>query len=221
MKNNHDLLRDEQGFILVLAMFMLVLCSIIGVAAMMTSTTEVDIAGNERIHKQTLYQAEAGYMVGAEAIRNKGGMGVWEDNEPLAVLDENSSITVKDGDFLLEKREDSPAGSGVWNKKKQDDRVEQSPDIEVRIRDRFNIDVDVDKIAVQHIAGGGVEFASGSEGMGVSMHKVIYNMDCLGTLPAWDPQKNSFSRRLRLAGGTINPATPFSEVIVGYGFIPR
>jgi hypothetical protein len=213
MKNTHARLYGEQGFILVLAMFMLVLCSIIGVAAMMTSTTEVDIAGNEQAHKQTAYQAEAGYIVGAEAIRNKDGMGEWEvDKTGPAFLDEKNGIAIKDGGFLLEKREDYPAGSGVWNKNKQHDRVEQSPDIEIRIKDRFNIDVDVDKIAVKHIAGGGVEFASGSEGMGVSMHKVIYNMDCLGTLPA---------RNLRLDGGGINPAAPFSEVIVGYGFIPR
>jgi hypothetical protein len=221
MKHNPKLLCGEEGFILVLAMFMLVLCSIIGVAAMLTSTTEIDIAGNERVHKETFYQAEAGYVVGAEALRNKDGMGEWEDNEQLAVLDENSSITIKDGDFLLEKREDSPAGSGNWDKDKQQDTVEQTPDIEIRIKDRFNIDVDVDKIDVKYIAGGGVEFASGSEGMGVSMHKVIYNMDCLGTLPAWDAKQNTFSRKLRLDGGGINPATPFSEVIVGYGFVPR
>jgi hypothetical protein len=209
MQHKQTLLQAEQGFILVLAMFMLVLCSIIGVAAMLTSTTEVDIASNERVHKQTVYQAEAGYVVAAEAIGDSEGSGEWDDNESL---NGDSSITVRDGDFLLEPRDDYPAGSGVWNKKKQQDHVEQSADIEIRVKDQFNIDVDVDKIAVQYIAGGGVEFASGSEGMGVCMHKVIYNMDCLGTLPA---------RNLRLDGGGINSATPFSEVIVGYGFVPR
>jgi len=221
MKHNHSLLYGEEGFVLVLAMFMLVLCSIIGVAAMLTSTTEVDIAGNERVHKGTIYQAEAGYVVAAEAIRSKEGYGTWEDNEIMASLGANSTITIKDGSFLLEGREDYPAGSGVWNKDKQHDSVEQSSDIEIRVKDRFNIDVDVDKIDVKYIAGGGVEFASGSEGMGVSMHKVIYNMDCLGTLPAWDPKQNRFSRLLRLDGGGINPSTPFSEIIVGYAFVPR
>ena len=89
MKHNHALLYGEQGFILVLTMFMLAICSIIGVAAMLTSTTEVDIAGNERAHKQTVYQAEAGYVVGAEAIRNKEGYGIWEDQEIMASLGEN------------------------------------------------------------------------------------------------------------------------------------
>ena len=212
MKHNPKLLCGEEGFILVLAMFMLVLCSIIGVAAMLTSTTEVDIAGNERVHKETFYQAEAGYVVAAEAIREKEGYGEWTDKGIFASLGENGTITIKHLDFLLEGREDYPAGSGVWNKDKQNDSVEKLPDIEIRVKDRFNIDVDVDKINVKYIAGGGVEFASGSEGMGVSMHKVIYNMDCIGTLP---------SRNLRLDGGGINPATPFSEVIVGYGFVPR
>lgn len=221
MKNGPKLRCDEEGFILVLAMFMLVLCSIIGVAAMMTSTTETDIAGNEKVHKGTVYQAEAGYVVAAEAIRSKEGYGTWEDNEIMANLGENGTITINDGNFLLEGREDYPAGSGVWNKDKQRDNVEKSADIEIRVKDRFNIDVDVDKVAVKYIAGGGVEFASGSEGMSVSMHKVIYNMDCLGTLPAWDPKQNRFSRLLRLDSGGINPSTPFSEIIVGYGFVPR
>ena len=171
MKHNHALLYGEQGFILVLAMFMLVLCSIIGVAAMLTSTTEVDIAGNERVHKETFYQAEAGYVVGAEAIRQKEGYGEWKNNELLellAGLGENSTIMIKDGNFLFEGRDDYPAGSGVWNKDKQQNSVEKLPgveklpdiDIEIRVKDRFNIDVDVDKIDAKHIAGGGVEFAS-------------------------------------------------------------
>jgi Tfp pilus assembly protein PilX len=155
MKHNHDLLRSEGGFVLILAMFMLVICSIIGIAAMITSTTEIDIAGNERVHKETGYQAEAGFVVGAEAIRDKEGYGAWDNNEVLAGLGKNGAITIKDGNFLLEGREDYPAGSGVWNKAKQHDSVEQSPDIEIRVNGRFNIDVDVDKIAVKYIAGGG------------------------------------------------------------------
>jgi len=221
MKHNPKLQCGEEGFVLVLAMFMLVLCSIIGVAAMITSNTEIDIAGNERVHKETFYQAGAGYIVGAEAIKEKDGYGIWENNELLSNLGSLGTITIKDGNFLLEGREDYPPGSGKWDKNHQKDTVEQSPDIQIRVKDRFNIDVDVDKIAVRYIAGGGVEFASGSEGMGVSMHKVIFNMDCLGTLPVWDATNQAFSRSLRLAGGSINPSTPVSEVIVGYGFVPR
>jgi hypothetical protein len=212
---------SENGFVLVLALFMLSICSIMGIAALLTSTTEIDIAGNEKIHKETLYQAEAGYLVGAEVLKEQEAYGAWEDNEKFADLSDYSVITIKHGEFLFEGREDYPVGSGTWNKDKQRDTVEQAPDIEIRIKGQFNIDVDVDKIAARHLSGGGVEFAAGSEGMGVSMHKIIFNMDCIGTLPAWNNTNNRFARTLRLDNGAINPATPLSEIVVGYGFIPR
>ena len=47
---------------------------------------------------------------------------------------------------------------------------------------------------------------------GVSSHKVIYNMDCIGTLP---------SRNLRLADNTIDQYVPQSEVFLGYRYVPR
>jgi hypothetical protein len=211
---------SEHGFVLVLSLFMLSICSIMGVAALLTSTTEIDIAGNEKIHKETFYQAEAGYLVGAEVLKEQEAYGAWEDNEKFADLSDHSAITITHGEFLFEGREDYPAGSGMWNKDRQLDTVELSPDIQIRIKGQFNIDVDVDKTAVRHLSGGGVEFAAGSEGMGVSMHKVIFNMDCIGTLPAWNSTSNRFARTLRLDNGTINPAIPLSEIIVGYGFIP-
>ncbi len=221
MKKAYAPLRNEEGFVLVMAIFMLAICSIIGVAAMMTSTTEVDIAGNERVHKETFYQAESGYVVGAEALIEKDAYGAWANNEKFADLAENSYIKIIDGDFLLEGRDDYPAGYGTWNKDHQNDTVEASPDIEMRIGNQYNVDIDVDKIAVRYIVGGGVEFAAGSEGLGVSTHKIVYNMDCVGTVPAWDTGNNRFVRALRLANGTINQATPVSEVIVGYGYVPR
>ena len=213
MKKAYAPLRNEEGFVLILAMFMLAICSIIGVAAMMTSTAEVDIAGNERVHKETFYQAESGYVVGAEALIEKDAYGAWANNEKFADLAENGYIKIIDGDFLLEGRDDYPAGYGTWNKDHQNDTVEDAvPDVSIRLTDQFNGDVDVDKVDVRHIAGSGAEFGSGAEGAGVSSHKVIYNMDCIGTLPA---------RTLRLADNTINPQVPQSEIFLGFRYVPR
>ncbi len=212
---------SENGLVLVLALFMLSICSTIGAAALLTSTTELDIASNEKIHKQTEYQAEAGYLIAADVVKTLAAYGSWEDNENFSADPSQGSIIIRDGGFLFEGRDDYPAGSGRWNKDKQRDTVEGSPDIEIRIKRRFQVDVDVDKVAVRHLAGAGAEFAAAGDGMGVSMHTVIFNMDCIGTLPAWDSRNNRFVRPLRLPDGTINPAAPLSEIIVGYGYIPR
>ena len=213
--------QNEQGFVLILALFMLVICTIIGIAAMNTSITEIDIAGNEKVHKETSYQTEAGYAAPVAALYEKNAYGSWADNEKFADLGSNEYVEMLDGAFLLEGRDDAPLYSGKWDKNNQAiDTVEDSPDISIRIKNKFNLDMDVDKVDVRYIAGGAVEFASGAEGAGVSTHRVIYNIDTIGTISAWDTAGNKFLRSLRLTDGTINPATPLAEVIVGYGYVP-
>jgi hypothetical protein len=213
--------QNEQGFVLVLALFMLVVCTIIGIAAMNTSVTEIDIAGNEKVHKETSYQTEAGYAAPVAALYEKNAYGAWADNEKFADLGSNEYVEILDGAFLLEGRDDSPLYSGKWDKNNQAiDNVDDSPDISIRIKNKFNLDMDVDKVDVRYIAGGGVEFASGAEGAGVGTHRIIYNIDCIGTVSAWDSAGNKFLRSLRLTDGSINPATPLSEVVVGYGYVP-
>jgi len=204
---------NEQGFVLVLALFMLTICTMIGMAAMSTSTIELDIAGNERVHKETFYQAEAGSAAAAEALLEKDAYGTWSDNEKFADLGLHGYIQINDGDFLMEEKDVNPWPGSTWKKDYQNDTVEDAvPDVSIRLTDQFNGDVDVDKVDVRHIAGSGAEFGSGAEGAGVSSHKVIYNMDCIGTLPA---------RTLRLADNTINPHVPQSEIYLGFRYVPR
>jgi len=50
----------------------------------------------------------------------------------------------------------------------------------------FNIDVDVDRLGTEYLAGGGTEFASGSEGVGPGSGGVgiLYKIDSLGEGPS-------------------------------------
>jgi hypothetical protein len=203
---------QEKGFVLVLALFMLTICTMIGMAAMSTSTTELDIAGNERVHKETFYQAEASSSAAAEALLDKEAYGTWSDNDKFADLGLNGYIKINDGAFLMEEKDVNPEYGDAWKKDYQNDTVNDAPDVTVRLKDQFNADVVVDKVAVRHIAGSGAEFGSGAEGAGVSSHKVIYNMDCIGTLP---------SRNLRLADNTLDPYVPQTEIFLGYRYVPR
>lgn len=221
MKQSLSSAHNQQGFVLILALFMLTLCSIIGIAAMNTSITEIDIAGNEKVHKETFYQVEAGYATPIAALFEKNAYGSWSDHEKFVDLGSDEYVEMLDGAFLLEGRDDSPLYSGRWEKDNQAvDTVEDSPDISVRIKNKFNLDIDVDKVDVRYISGGAVEFAAGAEGVGVSTHRIIYNIDMLGTISSWDAAHNKFARNLRLADGTINPAAPRAEVFVGYGYVP-
>ena len=55
----------EQGFILVVAILLLVILSILGIAATNTSTVEVQIAGNDKLQKEAFSEADGGTQAGA------------------------------------------------------------------------------------------------------------------------------------------------------------
>lgn len=59
---------NQNGMILVLAMFMLALLSMIGIASMMTTTTDIEIATGERQYVETFYRAQAAQAIAAELM---------------------------------------------------------------------------------------------------------------------------------------------------------
>lgn len=50
--------RCEYGFVLVTVMLILLILTIIGIMATKTSTYEMMVSGNEKVHRQTFYQAD-------------------------------------------------------------------------------------------------------------------------------------------------------------------
>jgi len=54
------LLENETGSVLLVAMLILIVLTLIGIAATNTSTIEIQIAGNEKSYKQAFYSADAG-----------------------------------------------------------------------------------------------------------------------------------------------------------------
>ena len=55
-------LAGEEGSVIILSLIMLVLLTLVGTSATNTSTLEVQVAGNERVYKQTFYQTDATVM---------------------------------------------------------------------------------------------------------------------------------------------------------------
>ena len=71
-------LKNEDGFILLIFLSLLLMLTMIGIAAVMTSTTDVNIAGNDLRTINTFYAAEAGLEKVIAEIRNhyaSGGVG--------------------------------------------------------------------------------------------------------------------------------------------------
>jgi len=55
---------SEEGFMLVTALVMLVVLTFLGLAAILNSIVEVRISGNDRLYKETFYQADGGTETG-------------------------------------------------------------------------------------------------------------------------------------------------------------
>ncbi len=53
-----SLIKDEKGFVLIATMMVLVILTLIGISATRSTYVELLISGNDKVHKQTFYQAD-------------------------------------------------------------------------------------------------------------------------------------------------------------------
>jgi Tfp pilus assembly protein PilX len=138
-------LRDERGAVLAIALLIMLALALIGAAAIITSTMELDIARNERLAKESFYMADGGTTLSPILI---------EEAVEARALPAMGGVTINP-DFLDE----------LLGYPAADDSPTNNPDIATTVNSK-NIDVDVDRIATQILAGGAAEFAGGYEGIG-------------------------------------------------------
>lgn len=60
--------RNEEGFVLIAALMIMLVLTLIGVAMNRNTTTELQIAANDKLHKQSFYDADGGTEFAAEVI---------------------------------------------------------------------------------------------------------------------------------------------------------
>jgi len=63
-------IKNERGFVLIVSMLMLLVLMIIGIAATNTTTIELQISGNDKVSKQTFYQADSGTEAGIRVVED-------------------------------------------------------------------------------------------------------------------------------------------------------
>ena len=93
--------KNEDGFVLITALMMLVLLMVIGISATTTTTLELDISGNDRVRKETFYQADGGTQLAArlveESLGSPGGFTALNaDNVLVDPVNPNNTILVVD-----------------------------------------------------------------------------------------------------------------------------
>lgn len=98
------LLNNEDGSVIVIAMIMMVLLTLLGISATMTSNIEIQIAGNDMIYKQNLYMAEAGAM---EAAQNLENIDLETNSPPWLIGTVDEDIDIPDEDFWNDNSQQS------------------------------------------------------------------------------------------------------------------
>jgi type IV pilus assembly PilX-like protein len=172
MKTMNANKHDESGSITIIAAIMvLLIVTLVGISAMNTTTVELQIAGNDQRSRIAFYNADSG-VYGIPKIISR----TVDTSEPVGVAGETDSI----------------AAGVTWNAATDQDiffdqvmgfdTYDPTPDVAMG-QGGFSTEVDVERVRSRVLSGGGAEFASGTEGVGVGTTggvAVFYELDSRG-----------------------------------------
>lgn len=154
-KGRKTVVTNDEGFILVITMFILVVLSIIGLSATSTTQLELKIAGNDRIHKETFYQADAGTELGIR-LTYENAVCVQTDGE----FKDTGGDEFKYNDIIVKDRTFSTPGITVpWDIEFYPAGLVAAPSIKTNIKANGT---------VKFSPGSGLQMISGYEGLGAS-----------------------------------------------------
>jgi len=222
--------RGENGFILIVTMLILVVLTIVGMAALDSSTFEVRIAANDRLSKSSFNMADgsiftAGKLITraiSEGVDPTGVSGVSFDGFNI-IKDEEAGTTVAaphdPQDFYkvvmgyVETKParqeaatvEAPFNTADFTKPSVNPDAVYVPDIVISGFGSNSASVTIVGRSSQMIAGGGAEFGAGSAGAGVGSGgggaAVTFDIDVSGS--AGHNSRSSLSARYRnvLGGG--------------------
>ena len=220
-----NLFKNENGSVVVLALILLVLLTLLGIAVTRTTSIEVQVAANDEFSKIAFHNADSGTYVTPKLISD--------------TVDQAMLITISappQGSISYVTRTGSSnffrqiMGYDSWECDLNDDGVidalcdgdsdgvvdaDAGPppfdrrDIQITLGTGTanNVVVDVQANGQQIIAGSSAEFASGAEGMGVGSTggiALLFGMDSLGAGP-WNAASNitaDYRKVLGAAGGS-------------------
>jgi hypothetical protein len=163
------LISNERGVVLVFALVLMLVVTIIGSSAIMTSQVDLKISGNTKVIRTSFYLADGGIMLSPKVISR-----IITDRALPAASD--TPLLTYDTANLLEK---------IMGYIEDDDPGTDTTDISMAQGTLGNIAIDVSRLETQYLSGGGVEFAAGTEGVGVggtASAVIIYHLASRGTV---------------------------------------
>ena len=170
---------NDRGVVLVFALVLMLVLTIIGSSATMTSQVDLKISGNTKVIRTSFYVADGGIMMSPKVISQI----ITDRALPLAaetpLLAYDDYATGGEDPVLLKKI----MGFAMDNDYQTNDA--NTTDISMDKGTLGNMAIDITRTATHYLSGGGVEFAAGTEGVGVggaASAAIIYNIASKGTV---------------------------------------
>jgi hypothetical protein len=198
MKKSPLILKNEKGSTLLVAILILLVLTLLGLAAMTTSVTDIHIAANEKAQKIAFYHSDSGVYALPKLISR-----IVNDSAAVKLSDEGW-LHGTDDPGLAYSDGDGDTGDHFFRQIMGYDTYDNGWDVEFYLDGDTvkEVDLDVEKLRTVNIAGGGVEFASGAEGMGIGSVGgvgIIYGEDSLGQGPR-SSQSNVYAEYRKVLG---------------------
>jgi Tfp pilus assembly protein PilX len=148
--------RDNDGFILITVLLLLLVLTILGIAAINTSTVENVLSGNVRLRERNLSKADAGAEISSGLIERS-----------VRESDITGFTNIVSPTFA------STSPDYLPNELRAIAFDPDTQDLAFTV-DSQNVTVDIDKMYSKWIGGTAIEFASGYEGAGKSAGSGFY-----------------------------------------------
>jgi len=215
---------DEHGYLLPFAMFILAVCSLIGIAALHMSTDEISISSNEVVARKNLLAAEAAAYLAVVPLLDSGTRGVYVSGNEYVNPNNNEStngLRIMNVNFLNRVSALDPITKAFDHAKAiaSDPSSVYPYDIVINPDDGrpsanavlLNARVNVDKWCTAPLKGSGAEFATHAE-EGAPQYEFTYVIDAEATLPGRKIDSDEIDPK--------QPPPPRARVILGYRYIP-
>lgn len=187
---------NERGSVLLVSLLILLVLSLIGIQALNTTVIELAITTNDRTYKEALNAADGGNFVAIKVV----SQALNESASPT--LDALSTLEYIANDGTIDSNPPNP--DSFYRELIGVDNYENGADLRFPISPTANASVDVQRLQVINMAGGGAEFASSYSGVGVSGPKgTIYGVRTTATAPnnATSRVYVQYMKALGVAGG--------------------
>ena len=162
-------LDNERGAVLVVALLIMAVMSLIGTAAITTSTIDIQISTNTRTARQAFYCADGGVEMSPKLVRTIVDEGIMP---ALPYVTLNANLLNEVMGYATEAASTDAVSPAVVN-----------PDLQMSMGGQ-TVYVDIDRVGKAFMGGSGAEFGAGAEGVGAGVSGgvlIFYDFDSLGT----------------------------------------